>query len=39
MEDMFVYPIQETNHYTNKLDLLDVITNDVSKFTQAQDYK
>ena len=34
---VFVYPIQEINNYTNKLDLLDVITNEVSKFTQAQD--
>ena len=34
---VFVYPIQEINNYTNKLDLLDVITNEVSKFTLAQD--
>jgi len=34
---VFVYPIQEINNYTNRLDLLDVITNEVYKFTRAQD--
>ncbi len=34
---VFVYPVQEINNYTNKLDLLDVITNEVFKFTRAQD--
>ena len=34
---VFVYPVQEINNYTNKLDLLDIITNDISKFSHAQD--
>jgi hypothetical protein len=34
---VFVYPVQEINQYTNKLDILDVIVNEVFKFTLAQD--
>lgn len=34
---VFVYPVHEVSNYTNKLDILDVITNEVTKFTKAED--